>query len=225
MTLVEVLEAEELSQTKISRRTDRIIDRLDSKLRKIITQIKDEMPDSNLFAIKNKYQTQVHNLIRFAIEDSYFAGLDYSDKALGERQPVTIKDVQRLDQLTEEGEARFWRIVMRLEKIKEFSFTMVLSLISTIISDILTKSLNTATITNLEPITPIDYTTTIQVMFKTREDEKVCQICEPYNNNVYDINDDTKPEIPDDTHPNCRCRFVVYQDGKPIIERLNHVTI
>lgn len=217
MTLLEAIDID-LSQTKASKRTDRIINRLDSKLDKIITQIKDELPQSNLFIIRQKHQDEVKRLIRFGIEDAYFEGLEYSDKALGQRQPVTIKDIQRLDQLTEEAERRFWNIVMKLEPVKEFSFSMVLSLISTILSDIITKSLNTATLGNLEPITPQDYSQAVQVMFKTREDYKVCQICEPYNNNVYDINDDSKPDIPDDTHPNCRCRYVVYQDGKPIIE-------
>lgn len=211
MTFLEVLEAD---LPKTDRKTDRIIDRLDSKLSKIITQIKDEYRNSDLFQIKQKYDDEVERLVRFAIEDSYFTGLDYSDKAIKQRQPVTVKDIQRLDMLTEEGVRRFWNIVMRMDKVKEFSFSMVLSLISTIISDIVTKSVNVATLGNLEPIRPIDYQSAVQVMFKTREDEKVCPICEPLNNNVYDINDPSKPEIPDDTHHNCRCRYLVYQDGE-----------
>ena len=206
----------DLSQTRASKRTDRIITRTEKKLHQIITQIQSEFKQTNIYLLKQKYEKQVHDLIRFTIEDAYFEGLDYSDKALNERQPVTVKDIERLNQLTQDAERRFWAIVLKLDKVREFSFSMVLSLISTIISNMVTKSLNTATLANIEPINPIDYSSQMQVIFKTREDEKVCPICEPLNNNVYDINDAGKPDIPDDTHHNCRCRYLVYQDGKEL---------
>lgn len=204
----------DLADLPASKKTDKIISKLNSKLKKILDEIRPQV--GNILAIKQKYQKQVHDLIRFAVEDCYFLGLDYSDKALKQRQPVTVKDVQKLDQITAEFENRFWNIVMKLEPVKEFSFSVALAYISSLVSNMLIKALNTATITNLEPLELDDYTHALQVIFKTREDEKVCQICEPLNNNVYDVDDDTKPEIPDDTHPNCRCRYLVYQDGKEI---------
>ena len=213
----EILEA--LEDTKTSKRADRIQARLERKITDYLDLFKNLIGKKSYYEIKQQYGKEIHDLLRYGIEDAYFEGLEYSDKALGQRQPVTVKDIQRIDQMTQNAEVRFWALVSKTEPIKEFSFTFFISAISTLISDIITKSLNTATLANLEPISPIDYQSSVQVMFVTRQDEKVCDICEPYNNNVYDINDSSKPEIPDDTHPNCRCRFVVYQDGKPIIER------
>lgn len=213
----EILEA--LEDTKASKRADRIQARLERKITDYLDLFKNLIGKKSYYEIKQQYGKEIHDLLRYGIEDAYFEGLEYSDKALGQRQPVTVKDIQRIDQMTQNAEVRFWALVSKTEPIKEFSFTFFISAISTLISDIITKSLNTATLANLEPISPIDYQSSVQVMFVTRQDEKVCDICEPYNNNVYDINDSSKPEIPDDTHPNCRCRFVVYQDGKPIIER------
>lgn len=219
----EILEA--LEDTKTSKRADRIQARLERKITDYLDLFKSLIGKKSFYEIKQQYQKEIHDLLRYGIEDAYFQGLEYSDKALGQRQPVTVKDIQRIDQMTQNAEVRFWALVSKAEPIKEFSFSFFISAISTLISDIITRSLNTATLANLEPLDPIDYQSTVQVMFVTRQDEKVCQICEPYNNNVYDIDDSSKPEIPDDTHPNCRCRYVVYQDGKPIIEVKKHESI
>lgn len=219
----EIIEALEDSRT--SKKADRIQTRLERKLTDYLDIFKSMIGKTSFYEIKQKYQKEIHNLLRFGIEDAYFQGLEYSDKALGQRQPVTTKDIERINQMTQQAENRFWGLVMKTEPIKEFSFSFFISAISTLISDIITKSLNTATLANLEPLDPIDYQSAVQVMFVTRDDEKVCQICQPYNNTVYDIDDSDKPEIPDDTHPNCRCRYVVYQDGKPIIERKRDVAI
>ena len=214
MTLIEAIQVDEfLSKTRTSKRQDKIIDRLDRKITKLLEEIKPQILKSDLYTIQNKYKKQVYDLLRFGIEDAYYEGLEYSDKALQQRQPITVKDIQKIDQMTLQAENRFWALVSRVDKIKEFSFSFFISVITTMISDIITKSVNTATLANVEPISPDDFQDTVQVMFKTREDEKVCPICEPYNNNVYSVNDSSKPEIPDDTHPNCRCRYLVYQNG------------
>jgi len=46
------------------------------------------------------------------------------------------------------------------------------------------------------------------VEFTTENDSRVCPICEDLDRDVYQIDDDLKPVIPDDTHPNCRCYYV-----------------
>ena len=219
MSSIEILQIEEdLAKTRTSKRADKIQARLTRKISDYLDLFKGLIGKKSFYEIKQQYQKEIHDLLRYGIEDAYFEGLEYSDKALGQRQPITVKDIQRIDQMVQQAENRFWALVSRTEPIKEFSFSFFISAIASMISDVITKSLNTATLANLEPINPIDYQSTVQVMFVTRNDEKVCEICQPYDNLVYDINDSSKPEIPDDTHPNCRCRFVVYQDGKPIIE-------
>lgn len=51
-----------------------------------------------------------------------------------------------------------------------------------------------------------------QVIFATREDDKVCPICEDLDGEIFDVDNRTGiingPLIPDETHPNCRCRYL-----------------
>lgn len=42
-----------------------------------------------------------------------------------------------------------------------------------------------------------------QVQWKTAEDERTCEICDPMDGDIEDIDD--APPLPASTHPNCRC--------------------
>lgn len=42
--------------------------------------------------------------------------------------------------------------------------------------------------------------------FTTQSDDRVCPICEDLEGNEY-YEEDDRPDIPDDTHPNCRCYY------------------
>ena len=47
------------------------------------------------------------------------------------------------------------------------------------------------------------------VIFTTRRDSKVDdKICLPLEGSVYNLNDPSRPRIPINTHPNCRCKYV-----------------
>jgi hypothetical protein len=72
-----------------------------------------------------------------------------------------------------------------------------------IASDMGLRSLNKGTVSQVD-----------RVQFVTRRDMKVCPICEALDGNIYDVDPVTKiiingPVIPDDTHPNCRCRYLI----------------
>lgn len=54
----------------------------------------------------------------------------------------------------------------------------------------------------------------ITKIFTTMEDEKVCEDCDGLDGEEYDQNDEA-PDIPDDTHPNCRCWYVIAINGVP----------
>jgi Phage Mu protein F like protein len=41
----------------------------------------------------------------------------------------------------------------------------------------------------------------------TMKDEKVCEICKDLETQDWDLDDPNVPDIPEDTHPNCRCRM------------------
>jgi hypothetical protein len=43
--------------------------------------------------------------------------------------------------------------------------------------------------------------------FVTMDDERVCEECRDLETQQWDLDDPTVPNIPDDTHPNCRCRM------------------
>jgi len=78
-------------------------------------------------------------------------------------------------------------------------------------SDTGTKALNDGTITN------VGDTDRFTAVFVTEEDEKVCPICKPLEGNEYKIDPETRilidaPLLPDDTHINCRCRYLL-KDG------------
>lgn len=49
-----------------------------------------------------------------------------------------------------------------------------------------------------------------KVMFMSSEDERVCDQCDDFDGNVYAIED--APDIPGDTHPSCRCVYVIAPD-------------
>lgn len=53
------------------------------------------------------------------------------------------------------------------------------------------------------------------VIFATREDDKVCPICTEFEGEIYGVDKNTGivedgPVIPDETHLNCRCRYLVF---------------
>jgi hypothetical protein len=49
----------------------------------------------------------------------------------------------------------------------------------------------------------------LQFIFMTQQDEKVCEICRGLELQTWALADPDIPEIPDDTHPNCRCIFLL----------------
>ena len=51
-------------------------------------------------------------------------------------------------------------------------------------------------------------------IFATSQDEKVCDICGPLEGEEWDIDDPDIISIPEDTHPNCRCRLLLQIDDE-----------
>lgn len=53
-----------------------------------------------------------------------------------------------------------------------------------------------------------------QEMFLTKEDDKVDQICQPYNRRIYEVDDPDKP-IPQELHYGCRCILIPVVSDEP----------
>lgn len=61
-------------------------------------------------------------------------------------------------------------------------------------------------------LSPIDVTNPVVYMWVTTIDERTCPICIALHGQTWDIdNADDIPNIPDDTHYNCRCRIMLVE--------------
>ena len=89
--------------------------------------------------------------------------------------------------------------------------TIPTSRVDNITNDITIKSLNKGTLSNSSNI----------IQFVTRRDKSVCPICEDLDMEQFDIDPITRmidgPTIPDDTHPNCRCRYMSLDEDKELL--------
>jgi hypothetical protein len=72
-------------------------------------------------------------------------------------------------------------------------------------------------------IFPIDLRLKVkEYIFRTQMDHRVCPICKPYENRVFEPQDPAIPLIP--LHPNCRCTMdVIYVDAEQITEDMRNV--
>lgn len=56
------------------------------------------------------------------------------------------------------------------------------------------------------PVDDIAKKEIVAYVYRTQMDHRVCPICKGYENIVFEV-DEWKPNIPDDTHPRCRCTY------------------
>ncbi len=62
----------------------------------------------------------------------------------------------------------------------------------------------------------------IEDLFRTQMDSRVCPICKPFENRVFEPEDPAIPTIP--LHINCRCTMdVVYVDAEGITEDMRNI--
>jgi len=205
-----------LSSTKTSRTGDAIIDELHAKLVRQGKQFKkmiliDNIPVEQIRLDNTK---EIHALVADSVIKAYQAGIDYSNKFLDTKHVFSQKDLNAVNKLSFDIESRFWQLMSTIQpdKINEFIFDVIASFFATLASDLVTKAINQGTLFSLEP-DPNDinlFGTSYLVEFVTRRDSKVCPICEPLDGLVFEVGDDNKIAITDDTHPNCRCRYLIH---------------
>lgn len=73
------------------------------------------------------------------------------------------------------------------------------------------KAINQGTLSN----------SSLEVQLVTRRDDIVCPICEDVDGDVFEVDPVTRiidgPLIPDDLHPNCRCRYMNMLDEEIVL--------
>ncbi|MFM7796463.1 MAG: phage minor head protein [Candidatus Nitrosotenuis sp.] len=87
------------------------------------------------------------------------------------------------------------------------------SALDRISSDMIINGVNQGTVSN---------TKNNLVQYVTRRDDRVCPICEDLDGNIYEVDPITKiiidgVNIPEDTHTNCRCRYLAVDDNGDVL--------
>jgi hypothetical protein len=198
---ISYLEEVLLGRTQVSKDSDKDIDDLEEELA-IFTAaflaVGYFTPDQHkeLEAIFHKHA-----------ETQYFFGINYARKAGKDSEPLSSRDINTINDLARKAKQDY---IQGLQKQIATKYADTAGLIAgavsvgaLIASDMGLRSLNKGTVSQVD-----------RVQFVTRRDMKVCPICEALDGNIYDVDPVTKiiingPVIPDDTHPNCRCRYLI----------------
>lgn len=198
---LEEAERPHLGRTKVSRNSDKLIDDMEKELAPFIAAY---MAQGFFTASQME---ELRQLFRQFTQDQYLLGQDYTDKKTGDRQPLTQQDLDNINRLADDSRQDFMDGLAKKKKDatqKQVDPTAIGAAVGAVAAATLgVKALNTGTVSHAR-----------LVEFVTRRDNKVCPICEPLDGNIYEIDPLTKiikngPAIPDDTHPNCRCRYLV----------------
>lgn len=221
-------EKADLARTNTTKFSDEKQIELETKLGRIADQIK-TMKKKGIddMDIKDKFEIQVKSLISDYVEDTYLNGRKYAIKTNKIRTPLEVEDIQNMNEMKQNFEARFWGLVNNAE-VKEFAIDVLGSFVRTMVSDLVTKSTNMAALTTMNQQSRLAQAILatqsirgsfvdleeITLEFTTRKDERVCPICSPLDGKRFDFDDPSKPDIP--VHPNCRCRYLEVKNGKAI---------
>lgn len=203
---VERLGTIDISRTKVSRESDKDIDTFAIMLGIFVA----------VYLAKGFFSQQekeeLGTLFRKNVESQYLRGQRYVDDKTGEPKPLRREDIDKIEELATKAERDF---IADLEKrsIKtkpgpeeeEKTEEALEHVAERTASDTGIRALNQGTVSHAR-----------YVMFASRRDQRVCPICEGFDGNVYKVDQATSiikngPIIP--VHPNCRCRYVVFEDG------------
>ncbi len=228
-----VIERLDIDDSQTTKKNDEIQDSTDLRLSYIANIIKNKKKaGKNIDELREAHFVEVKSLLQKTVQDSYLNGKSYVGKSNKIFVPLTVEDVQEMEELVDKFEARFWGIIENAEldtKVKEFLGSLLADFVSMLVSDMVTDVINKASLKTLKQNQQFTQTLlqiskkgtftfddTLQVMFVSRRDDRVCPICEPLDGKKYDIDDSSKPNIPEDTHPRCRCRYLEVRNNKTI---------
>lgn len=184
-----------LGRTKVSMDSDNLIDEMEEALAVFIA-----------IYLSRGYFTQnelndLDKLFKKHTQDQYFLGQNYTDKKTGEAEPISHADLEAINRLANEAKTDFLNSLAKKQKDDIATHAGIIAGLAAAVIGI--KALNQGTVSHAR-----------LVEFVTRRDNRVCPICEALDGNIYEVDSVTKiikngPVIPDDTHPNCRCRYLI----------------
>ena len=211
-------------QLQISTDSRKIEDELNLKLISLVKQIqKLQMEQADMF-YSVEYRQRIDSTFRSGIEQIYKVAASYAASFTKRDYFTTRADLDTISRLTQSYTSIFYgrlqRFVININpqetqsKVRpEFIVGMTTATMTQDVmrQAIITKSqqvLNPVAITTaaegdsdiLDTINPVVY------VWVTSRDDKVCPICSGYEGQAWAFEDSASiPDIPDDTHPNCRC--------------------
>ena len=184
--------------------------------------------DMSVLASQQQFGIELHDKVLDCIQRSYFAGQDYVAKATKSTIPLTVQDVQIIQNQTADIEDRFWILIGNKDQKIESSIDQINNYLKSIASQGVFSINSTATQTGLQALQALNQQKnnalspdaepikTQRLIFMNDESSNVCDLCEPLNGRTFEP-DEEKYEIP--LHHNCRCRYINedYERGTPVL--------
>lgn len=230
---IKVLELLDVENSKTTQDNDKIQEEFELRLQDLANKIsKEKKAGKTMDEMRTKHLVEVRAMIDKFLQDSYLNGKSYVGKSHKTFIPISHQDISLLEKLSIKYETRFWALIEHAEfdTANEFLGNLLGNFVSMFVSDAVTDTINSSSLITLGQTKDLEKilaqelpagefvfsTDELEVQFTTRRDHKVCPICEPLDGRRFKMDDTSKPNIPEDTHPNCRCRYLEVRNGKAI---------
>ena len=221
--------------TKTTQETIRISDDAVAELKKIAKRIESDIQNGVSYKkIKETYKDEIGTIVASAIREIYLLGLKYVEGYYEKSIELTPEVIKKMNEYIQKTIDNIWSSIeifyyraneekngieikiLSKNAYDEFNFLLTLTNFFQILISVSTQeSLNNATaeitisISVKTPFLPPP-----DLLFVSERDSKVCPICLNYDGRQYNIEDYDRPRIPRDTHPNCRCRYMLMSGGQ-----------
>lgn len=220
------LKTESINKSKTSIQADKLSEEYSNKLRNIMTMLFSE--NQSIELLRMKHGKRILKLYQELGQKTYLLSLNYMERSSGIYPLISSVDIESIKTKAVSDSERFWSILSKKEdqiKTESFNLASLLNFITSSVTGLVYSGIQKNTITknaiadsnlNFSDDSPVRDKPFL-VMWLTEDDSRVCSICFPLHGRTFDSPNDV-PDIPRDTHPNCRCRVVpVDESGNPIL--------